>query len=284
MKKIYTLILELINQIKNKTRFRNSMEMEAYGMKIEGQGHMIDGYSSIDHQSFYNSLSKEIEYIKKFKNKDNVTVVDGGANLGFYSIVYSLLDNVSVLSFEPFPDTFAYLKKNINTNKISNITPIEVGLFSETKEMAIGSPNAFRFYSFMTKFFKFTDKDQAGCASVFTSDMSAPIAKFIKGDECHELKSLDSIDLIKIDVEGSELYALQGLEQTILQHQPLLIIEFSIHALLAANISPDKLWNFIKKLGYKKYSLCGGEYQEEDWNTMESMPEIKGAVDYFFSF
>lgn len=284
MKKIYSLIIELIQQIKNRSRNMNSMEMEAFGMKIIGQGHMIYGYSILDHESFYRSLKDETNFIKKIKKKDNITIVDAGANLGFYSMVYSMMENVNVVSFEPFPETYQYLKKNITSNNISNVKAIEMGLFSESKEMAIGSPNAFKFYSFFTKLFKFTDKDQAGCASIFTSEKSASVAKFVKGDECEELKLLEEIDLIKIDVEGSELAVLKGLRNTILKDQPTLIVEFSIHALLAANISSNELWNYLIELGYTRYSICGGDYSSDSWKSMKQEPEIKGAIDYFFTF
>lgn len=284
MKKLYSLLLELFHQLKNNSQFLKPMQIEAYGMKIIGQGHMIDGYSNLNHASFYNSLKEEVDFIKKFKKKDDITIVDAGANLGFYSIVYSMMENVNVLSFEPFPETYEYLKKNITINKISNVKAIEMGLYSESKEMAIGSPNAFKLYSFFTKLFKFTDKDQAGCASVFTSEKSAPIAKFIKGDDCEELISLKQIDLIKIDVEGSELSVLKGLRNTILNQQPTLIVEFSLYALSAANVAPAELWNYLCDLGYTKYTVCEGDYSSDTWKPMEQAPEFKGAEDYFFTF
>tara|TARA_B100000927_G_C16448128_1_gene462690 strand:- start:151 stop:1005 length:855 start_codon:yes stop_codon:yes gene_type:complete len=282
MKKIFTLIIELIHQIRNRSKFRSVMQMEVFGMKIIGQGHMIAGYSSLDHATFLNTLKEEVNFLKKLKSKNEITIVDAGANLGFYSIFYSMIEDVNVISFEPFPETFKYLEQNISSNKISNIKPLELGLFSETTEMSIGSPNAFNFYSFFTKIFKFTDKDQAGCASVFTSEKTAPVAKFIKGDDCSELRLQKHIDLIKIDVEGSELFVLKGLKETILKKKPALIIEFSTHALLAANVSSQEIWNYLRELGYSKFNLCGADYSSHKWRSMEQIPEIKGAADYFF--
>ncbi len=282
MKKIFTLIIELIQQIRNRSKFRATMDMEVFGMRIIGQGHMISGYSSLDHSSFLKTLKEEVDFLKKFKSKNEITIVDAGANLGFYSIFYSLIEGVNVISFEPFPETFKYLEQNISSNKISNIKPLEMGLFSETTEMSIGSPNAFNFYSFFTKLFKFTDKDQAGCASVFTSEKTAPVAKFIKGDDCPELKMQKNIDLIKVDVEGSELFVLKGLEEIILKNKPALIIEFSKHALLAANVSPEEIWNYLRDLGYSKFNVCGANYSANMWKSMQQIPEIEGAADYFF--
>lgn len=283
MKKIYSLIIELFKQIKDRTRFLSSMHMEVKGLKIVGQGHMISGYSNLDLPEFYNSLKAEVAFVKKCKMRDEITIIDAGANLGFYSMMFSLVENVSILSFEPFPETYQYLEKNILVNKISNVKTIEMGLFSENKNMPIGSPDAFKFYGLLTKLFKFTDKEQAGCNSVFTSDNTAPTAKFVRGDDCSEIRALKHIDLIKIDVEGSELDVLRGLRDTILEHHPVLNVEFSINALAAANLSPSDLWDFLIELGYESYSICSGRSYLETWQSMKRMPEITGSKDYLFT-
>ena len=96
---------------------------------------MIKAYSSLDQELFMQTIKNELEYIKKIKAKQEITVVDAGANLGFYSIAYSMIDGVSVIAFEPFPETFNQLQKNIQRNKIDNVVAREVGLFSEDADI-----------------------------------------------------------------------------------------------------------------------------------------------------
>ena len=66
------------------------MHMEVKGLKIVGQGHMISGYSNLDLPEFYNSLKAEVAFVKKCKMRDEITIIDAGANLGFYSMMFFL--------------------------------------------------------------------------------------------------------------------------------------------------------------------------------------------------
>ena len=102
--------------------------------------------------------------------------------------------------------------------------------------MQIGSPLAFSFYGFFTQIFKFTDKDQAGCNSVFTVDESAPRAKFVRGDTYEYLAQVPHVDFIKIDVEGAELSVIQGLVK-LLRAIGLFSSEFNLHAFSAAGLT-----------------------------------------------
>ena len=117
----------------------------------------------------------------------------------------------------------------------------------------------------------------------FTSDKKAPVAKFVKGDEFSLITELQNIDFIKIDVEGSELDAIKGLESTIIEHNPILKIEFSLYALEAAGISPKDIWSYLIMLGYKKYAICSNiDYLENLLTMMQHPPELKGAKDIIF--
>lgn len=65
-------------------------------------------------------------FLKAIKEGD--TVYDVGAHVGYYSLLAAkkVGSNGSVISFEPHPDNFSYLKKNIVANKLSpQITLIE---------------------------------------------------------------------------------------------------------------------------------------------------------------
>jgi hypothetical protein len=108
------LLIELIRDISNRSNLKGKVEMEAYGLKFTGQGYLIRTYSSLNHNDFFELLNKEIEFVKIYKNLQNINIVDVGANLGFYSIVYSLIHGTNVVPFEPFPETFLDLDSNIS--------------------------------------------------------------------------------------------------------------------------------------------------------------------------
>lgn len=57
-----------------------------------------------------------------FEISDNDIVFDLGAHIGFFSIfAANFAKNVTVYSFEPSPNNFKLLKRNININKLNNI-------------------------------------------------------------------------------------------------------------------------------------------------------------------
>ena len=67
----------------------------------------------------------EPELLKEIKTSLNIgsNFIDGGANIGFFSLVASKIVGPSgvIISFEPTPLTSSYLKKNIKINNINNI-------------------------------------------------------------------------------------------------------------------------------------------------------------------
>jgi FkbM family methyltransferase len=67
---------------------------------------------------------------------------------------------------------------------------------------------------------------------------------------------LDTLDLpkpdfIKIDVEGWEIHALQGMQDSINTHKPMLFIEINHGALSQNGHTADDILNFVKSAGYK---------------------------------
>ena len=75
-------------------------------------------------------------------------IIDIGANMGWYSInIAKTYPTCKVHAFEPVPNTFSYLERNIKLNQIENITPHLFGLSNERKDLTIyfnreGSGNA----------------------------------------------------------------------------------------------------------------------------------------------
>lgn len=118
--------------------------------------------------------------------------IDIGAHMGKWSLYLSRTAS-KVLSFEPNPDTFKYLEKNIAINNIKNITPFQ---------MAVSSSNGT---------VKFAAEEEA------TGD--SKIAK--EGIDVRTVtldtitKDIPSIELIKIDTQAHEMAVLSGAATTL---------------------------------------------------------------------
>ncbi len=70
------------------------------------------------------------------------------------------------------------------------------------------------------------------------------------------------VDVIKLDVEGHELEALQGANGILEQYHPRIIIEAKVGHMERAGYTPDDALNQMKRLGYRKYSklVLGSDY------------------------
>jgi FkbM family methyltransferase len=142
---------------------------------------------------------------------------DVGANIGLMTLFASKAVGVSgeVHSFEPEPDTFRILSKNIEINNAENIKLNNIALGSEQKEGLI-YPNM---------------EINRGASSIVKQDGS--VGKKIRINTLDQyLKNVSplNIKLIKIDIEGYELEMLKGAKHLLqTNNAPILCIEYSKH-------------------------------------------------------
>ncbi len=122
--------------------------------------------------------------------------LDIGANQGIYTLIASKNRNIKkVYSFEPVPDNFKSLKKNIKLNSFNRITAINA---------AISSQNKNRYISF--------DKFHTGSSSLDLKKNNTNKLVKIKTINFKYLNKLIKLDynlIIKIDVEGHEFVVLK---------------------------------------------------------------------------
>jgi len=152
---------------------------------------------------FHNYYALQYQY-KEIVPKDDDIVFDVGAYYGdtaFWAL--SLLnDKGKVYSFEPFKENFEKLKENIEINSINNIIPINLAM---DKQKGV---------QFMDGSDIMATVSNKGKTKIFTDTIDNIVQE-------HEIKKLD---FIKMDIEGSELNALKGSENTIKKFAPDLAI------------------------------------------------------------
>ena len=177
------------------------------------------------------------QYIKDFKCNN---IVDIGAHIGYHSLNFSTLTKGNVYSFEPQPQNFTLLKKNILINQKENIYPYMVGLsdqnnFSKipivSKTKKLGNMGDFTLNNLNTNF--------------YTKVPTRTLDSFQFGD----------VSLIKIDVQGWEKKVLLGAKETILKFKPTLIIEFERHQLVKTNTTVKDLVEVLEQFNYKIFYL-----------------------------
>jgi glycosyltransferase involved in cell wall biosynthesis len=83
-------------------------------------------------------------------------------------------------------------------------------------------------------------------------------------DDLLELHGFDSVKLIKLDIEGSELFALDGLQRTLASHPAAeLIIEVNEPACRAAGYTGAELLQELERLGFRLFGMFGRQLVEQ---------------------
>lgn len=196
------------------------------------------------------SLGKyEPETIALFRSylKEDMVVVDIGANLGYFTVIAAGLVGPSgnVFSYEPDPRNFALLEKNISVNNFTQVKAIPKALSDRagTREL---------FFVDNQATLSFGDKKQAGRSESVTTDTLDS-----------SLKAMGSphIDLIKMDIEGAEPLALEGMQETI-ANNPNLIIFFEFHPNAIERVGRSPL-SFLKRFTELGFSLSAVDEDNE---------------------
>lgn len=178
---------------------------------------VLEGYRMyIDwsrYRSFiYGTWEPEVTHAVTQTVKKGMTVIDIGAHIGYYSLLFAKCVGPAgrVFSFEPLPENLALLRKNIQLNKLDNVQTYLHAVFSSTKEISISIPN---------------DAPNSGDGSVIHDRGSRHVlVPAITLDSFCATAGIQP-DVLKLDVEGAEYDVLVGAKETITQFRPELLIE-----------------------------------------------------------
>jgi len=165
--------------------------------------------------------------------------LDIGANIGNHALFYSTIFK-RVIAFEPNPIAYKLLEANVLKNRITNIKICTTALGSrkERKILSICNENLG-----MSSLVQETKTNQPAFNLEIEINIGDDMIKEIEGD-------LSGISFIKLDVEGFEADALQGLSQTISKCHPVISIELNFDSM--KNSSQDAL-KVLEDLGYRNF-------------------------------
>jgi FkbM family methyltransferase len=114
------------------------------------------------------------------------TIVDAGAHIGMASVLFALkYPSAKIIAIEPEHSNFAALIRN--TSPYKNIIPVQAALWREDGQVTLGPSNAHPKGAFRI--------DENGQQSV----------RAITMDTMMRETGIDSIDLLKVDIEGAEI-------------------------------------------------------------------------------
>ena len=190
----------------------------------------------------------------KYIHKNN-TVFDIGANIGLYTNFFRELvgKNGFVHSFEPIPKTFKKLESNTKQySPVKNYRLNMSGVHDKEANSIAFIPDEISGHASLANHAETWKTNSVEKVSVTLSAL----------DEYFEKNHLNTVHFIKIDIEGSEVNALEGAKQILQQYKPILCIEVNSELLKCFQKTPFELIKFLKSLSYKNFHY----YDEIPWN------------------
>jgi FkbM family methyltransferase len=223
------------------------IDEKTYTKKLPGNFYMeLSPAEHIQQQLFwYGYYEKDIVALIKKILQPNIIFLDIGANIGYFSLYTAISEPTSiVIAFEPVEEIFRKLEENISANNLKNVVTIKaaVGEINEERELYISGP------------------DNQGMSSFRQPENFSGKKETVRVwclDDWFATSGLSRIDLIKLDVEGSELAALKGMKKALQSFRPALIVEVNPETLSLFNLSPRDVYDYLEALEYIGYPISG---------------------------
>lgn len=194
----------------------------------------IPGRSPIELVAFYEQFRDyyplcELETKRWFVNhvRPDWWIFDVGANVGYYTILFSQLASQGrVFAFEP-TTTATMLRENLKHNNVQN---------AEVHEIALGLRTGAR-------------RDRI--YRVWGTEGEVKTYSFYRLDDFVDGHGIRRIDCIKIDVDSFDFEVLRGAEKTLLKYSPVIVVELN-HQLERRQQSVPQALEWLARRGYGK--------------------------------
>ena len=184
----------------------------------------------------------EIELMSKICSTGKV-VVDIGAHVGLYTAIAGLGVGPSgrVFALEPDPVSFNYLQQTVKANKLANIQLVQAAASNKNDRSQL-----------------FASSTNRGDTRMYNNNNADCVIQVetLKLDDYFDTQKISTIDIIKMDIQGFEGHAIEGMKE-IIRRSPRLIIlmEFWPTGLTSAGTDPIELLQQLENMGLKLYEI-----------------------------
>lgn len=156
--------------------------------------------------------------------KKGMNLFDLGANIGYFSILLSNLvgDNANIYAFEPEPNNFKQLIKNILLNNLKNVIPVKKGVSNQSEKVKLyisETNDAWHSCFFVSE----KEFDSIGFENIKMSKNNFISIDVVSLDDFFQNEN-KKISFIKMDIEGNEMNALLGMDKLIEKNKVDIII------------------------------------------------------------
>jgi FkbM family methyltransferase len=138
-------------------------------------------------------------------SKGAKVVLDVGANAGIYSLAaIAVQHDVVVHAFEPTPEIAAHLRATAKLNHLENLYVHEAAVLGENGQAVLNRCRG-----------EFEDNEGMNFVTKDVGNSGAEHVETISLDQFCQDRSIEQVDLLKLDVQGHEYSALKGAEHLI---------------------------------------------------------------------
>lgn len=185
----------------------------------------------------YATLEDYETLLMKEHIKPGMKVLDIGANIGYHTLQISrwVGRTGQVIAFEPDPENYRLLKKNLEANLCTNVTIFQNAVSNFEGELKL-----------------FFCEENRGDHRIFDSGDKRNffIVESVKLDKFFE--SEEKFDVIKIDIQGAEPLAFAGMTKFLSRHEKLIVFcEFFPDVFTHYRTKPLEFLDLIESYGFK---------------------------------
>lgn len=236
------------------------------------------------------TLLELIDQLINLPSKKNKTplIIDGGCNVGqFAQQVAKGFPKAQILAFEPDPESSKAARKNLANHKNFSLVEAALGPTKSKAEFHRGP---------ISETNSLLPRPQSELKPYYPEIASLEGGTFVDvvsiDDECSN-RGIEQIDLLKLDLQGGELGALEGARK--------MLESGSIKVVMSESVFVKKyqdqpllwqLWQYLEQFGYTLYCLSDvkiGLYDSKEvslrniqWNQCDTIflsPEIRALMD-----
>lgn len=211
-----------------------------------------EGDDFIPNQVYWKGYKGYEESVNIFYNLSlySKTIIDIGANIGYYSLVAAAANpQTQIYAFEPVERVFRRFEKQIKINNFTNIQSEKTVISNYNGEITFYVP---------------TGNEMSLASSVkkgWVTNVSEELVNCVSLDSYSNSKKTGKIDLIKIDCELHEYEILQGMSEIMKNDSPAILMEVMM---------PDKM-------------ELSNPISDYDYLNIQTLMKMHGYIIYFIN-
>ena len=207
------------------------------------------------------------------------SVVEMGANVGYFTIVGASASDVKYIAVEANPGTAQYLKANVLLNSLKNVDVIVAALVGEKTD------------DFVELFIPIEENDDTAPTGAFVGggeSINRNSVRSVKVNTVEARSLVSDADIIKLDIEGYEFIVLNSICDYIVKNRPIIWVEVRRNTIelrnMLSRLSSDESYEIYAIAEHDLYKVSSDVIKtivlQEKYNTRDVIivPSEKSTI------